>query len=74
MTITKAILWIFSVVGIIIFLSFIKKKFVLWRWSRRVRRMAKRYPQESEALNSVADGLLKLSKNTKLEGGEEDDQ
>lgn len=74
MTISKAILLIFSVVGLYILIGYIKYKFFLWRASMRIRKMAKRYPDQRDELNSLADGLLKISKNTKLEGGEEDDQ
>lgn len=72
MIILKIILWVMATLGLAIFLHlwfipFIKNKWTFWLMSKKIKRMAKKYPGETgDQLKEIAKGLMDLSKNEKL--------
>lgn len=54
---------------------FLKGKITWWLWSRKIRRMAKKYDGETkEDLLKVADALMEISKSHKLSEPQDDEE
>ena len=77
MTALLIILWALAILTVAIFLHdyfipFIKVKFMFWRMSKRISRMSKKHEGETrKQLKSIAEGLMDLSKNTKIDDDED---
>lgn len=78
MTFWNIVLWIFCTLFLAAYIyfflyPFLKVKVGFWLIGVKLKRKARKYTGKlAEDYNTIADGFFKISKNTKLNGSEEE--
>lgn len=67
----KIILWALAIISAMVLFKilwhYLSDKVLFWLYSKKFRRMAKKYPGESgDRLNKIADEMKQFSKESKL--------